>query len=182
MSRKIIWVLNMTAGKPDSGWGERHYYFSKFWVKKGYEVKIISGSYNHLFKNQPKIDDKKKFTLEEVEDGITFCWVKIPEYDGGSVFKLWSMIRFAIRTRKLSAELLGQPEHILVSSMPIFPVLTGNYLKKKLKATYLWPSKFLLPIPYEEMDWFLQIHCKTVSLLFGFQQTPTMKMGFCKCY
>ena len=134
MSRKIIWVLNMTAGKPDSGWGERHYYFSKFWVKKGYEVKIISGSYNHLFKNQPIIDESKKFTLEEVEDGITFCWVKIPEYDGGSVFKLWSMIRFAIRTRKLSAELLGKPEHILVSSMPIFPVITGNYLKKKLKA------------------------------------------------
>lgn len=128
----------MTAGKPDSGWGERHYYFSKFWVKKGYDVKIISGSYNHLFKNQPIIDENKKFTLEEVEDGITFCWVKIPEYDGGSVFKLWSMIRFAIRTRKLSTELLGQPEHILVSSMPIFPVFTGRYLKKKLKAKKLF--------------------------------------------
>jgi len=146
MSKKIIWVLNMTSGKPDSGWGERHYYFSKYWIKKGYEVKIISGSYNHLFKNQPVIDPKKKFTLEEVEEGITFCWVKIPEYDGGSVFKLWSMIRFALRTRKLSTELLGKPDCILVSSMPIFPVITGHYLKKKLKAKKmffeirdLWP-------------------------------------------
>lgn len=146
MSKKTIWVLNMTSGKPDSGWGERHYYFSKFWVKKGYDVKIISGSYNHLFKNQPVIDPNKKFTLEKVEDGITFCWVKIPEYDGGSVFKLWSMIRFAIRTRKLSSELLGKPDYILVSSMPIFPVVTGWYLKKKLKAKKmffeirdLWP-------------------------------------------
>lgn len=138
MSKKIIWVLNMTSGKPDSGWGERHYYFSKYWVKKGYDVKIISGSYNHLFKNQPKIDENKKFTLEEVEEGITFCWVKIPEYDGGSVFKLWSMIRFAIRTRKLSTELLGQPDHILVSSMPIFPIITGWYLKRKLKAKKLF--------------------------------------------
>ncbi len=127
----------MTAGKPDSGWGERHFYFSKFWVKKGYDVKIISGSYNHLFKNQPKIDLDKKFTLEEVEKGITFCWVKIPEYDGGSVFKLWSMIRFAIRTKKLSPELLGKPDVILVSSMPIFPILTGSYLKKKWKAEKL---------------------------------------------
>ncbi len=146
MRKKNIWVLNMTSGKPDSGWGERHYYFSKFWVKKGYDVKIISGSYNHLFKNQPTIDPNQKFTLEEVEEGITFCWVKIPEYDGGSVFKLWSMIRFAIRTRKLSADLLGKPDYILVSSMPIFPVVTGWYLKRKLKAKKmffeirdLWP-------------------------------------------
>ncbi len=127
----------MTAGKTDSGWGERHYYFSKFWVKKGYEVKIISGSYNHLFHNQPKVDDDKKFTLEKVEEGITFCWVKIPKYDGRSIYKLWSMIRFAIRTRKLSSELLGKPDYILVSSMPIFPILTGHYLKKKLKAKKL---------------------------------------------
>jgi glycosyltransferase involved in cell wall biosynthesis len=138
MSKKIIWVLNMTSGKPDSGWGERHYYFSKFWIKKGYEVKIISGSYNHLFKNQPEIDPNKKFTLEEVEEGITFCWVKIPEYDVGSVYKLWSMIRFAFRTRKLSEKLLGKPDYILVSSMPIFPIITGQFLKKKLKAKKLF--------------------------------------------
>lgn len=138
MNQKIIWVLNMTSGKPDSGWGERHYYFSKYWVKKGYEVKIISGSYNHLFKNQPTINPNHKFTLEKVEDGITFCWVKIPEYDGGSIYKLWSMIRFAIRTRKLSTELLGKPDHILVSSMPLFPIITGVYLKRKLKAKKLF--------------------------------------------
>lgn len=128
----------MTSGKPDSGWGERHYYFSKYWVRKGYEVKIISGSYNHLFKNQPTIDENQKFTLEEVDEGITFCWVKVPKYDGGSVFKLWSMIRFAIRTRKLNANLLGKPDYILVSSMPIFPILTGWHLKKKLKAKKLF--------------------------------------------
>lgn len=138
MKNKIIWVLNMTAGKPDSGWGERHYYFSKYWIQKGYDVKIISGSYNHLFHNQPKIDTNKTFTIEEVEEGITFCWVKIPKYDGGSIFKLWSMIVFALKTRKLSKELLGHPEQIIVSSMPIFPILTGNYLKRKLKIKQLF--------------------------------------------
>jgi hypothetical protein len=25
-NRKTIWVLNQFAGKPDSGWGERHYF------------------------------------------------------------------------------------------------------------------------------------------------------------
>ncbi|MFT4576258.1 MAG: glycosyltransferase involved in cell wall biosynthesis [Polaribacter sp.] len=137
MSNKTIWILNMTAGKPDSGWGERHYYFSKFWVKKGYDIKIVSGSYNHLFHNQPKIENKR-FTLEKVEDGITFCWVKIPRYDGGSIYKLWSMIVFAFKILSLSPKLLGKPSYILVSSMPIFPILSGWYLKNKFKAKKLF--------------------------------------------
>lgn len=136
--RKTIWILNMTAGKPDSGWGERHYYFSKFWSQKGYNVKIISGSYNHLFHNQPKINVNKNFTVEEVEDGITFCWVKIPKYDGGSIFKLWSMIVFAFKVLFLKTSQLGKPTIILVSSMPIFPILSGWYLKKKHKASKLF--------------------------------------------
>lgn len=127
----------MTAGKPDSGWGERHYYFSKYWMKKGYDVKIISGSYNHLFHNQPVINNKKKFTLEEVE-GITYCWVKIPKYDGSSIFKLWSMICYALRTRKLSVELIGKPDYIIASSMPLFSILTGHYLRRKFKAKKLF--------------------------------------------
>tara|TARA_R110001632_G_scaffold97231_2_gene203723 strand:+ start:9280 stop:10503 length:1224 start_codon:yes stop_codon:yes gene_type:complete len=138
MKKKIIWVLNMTAGTPDSGWGERHYYFSKYWIQKGYDIKIISGSFNHLFHNQPKTDANKTFTLEELEPGITFCWVKIPTYDGGSIFKLWSMIKFALTTRKLTSDLLGKPDHIIVSSMPVFPILTGNYLKRKLNAKSLF--------------------------------------------
>ncbi len=135
--KKVVWIINMTAGKPDSGWGERHFYFSKFWIKKGYDVKIISGSYNHLFHNQPTIDSNKKITLEKVEEGITFCWVKIPEYDGGSIFKLWSMIVFAFKVLFLKTKILGKPEVILVSSMPIFPIISGWYLKKKFKAKKL---------------------------------------------
>lgn len=135
MRRKVIWVINMTAGTPNSGWGERHYYFSKFW-KETYDIKIISGSYNHLFHNQPTVG-KSRFTLEEYEEGITFCWVKIPKYDGGSIFKLWSMIVFAFKVLSLKTRQLGKPEVIIVSSMPIFPILSGWYLKKKHTAKRL---------------------------------------------
>jgi len=137
MGKKIIWVLNQTAGKPDSGWGERHYYFSKYWIEKGYDVKIISGSYNHLFKNQPSIS-KRTFTIENVENGITFCWVKIPKYNGGSILKLWSMIVFAFKVLFLKDKLIGRPSLIIVSSMPIFSILSGIYLKRKFKAEKLF--------------------------------------------
>lgn len=134
--KRTIWVINMTAGKPDSGWGERHFYFSKFW-KEEYDVKIISGSYNHLFHNQPKIG-KKTYTIEEIEEGITFCWVKVPKYDGGSVLKLWSMIVFAFKTLFISSKQLQKPDIIIVSSMPIFPIITGWFLKRRYKSKKLF--------------------------------------------
>ena len=41
MPKKTIWVLNQTAGTPNSGWGERHYYFAKKWIAKGYKVGFL---------------------------------------------------------------------------------------------------------------------------------------------
>ena len=70
MKKKNIWILNQTAGMYDSGWGERHYYLSKYWVNEGYNINIISGSYNHLFIKQPIIK-KNWFTYENVEKRYT---------------------------------------------------------------------------------------------------------------
>lgn len=136
MTKKVIWIINQTAGKPDSGWGERHFFLAQYWVRAGYEVKIISGSYNHLFIHQP-IVYKRTFTIEDVIEGITFCWVKIPKYDGGSVFKLWSMLVFAFKILFLPTSKLKKPSIILVSSMPIFPIVSGWFLKRKHKASKL---------------------------------------------
>lgn len=134
--RKNIWIINQTAGKLDSGWGERHYYFSRYWVKKGYNVKIISGSHNHLFTNQPKVTDKW-FTYEKIEKGIQFCWVKIPFYKDSGFGKFWSNIVYTLRLFFLSSKKLQNPDIILVSSMPIFPIITGFYFKKKYNAKKL---------------------------------------------
>ena len=137
MEKKIIWVINQTAGKPNSGWGERHYYLSNYWIKKGYDIKIISGSYNHLFINQPKVS-KNIFTVEKLIEGISFCWVKIPKYDGGSVFKLWSMVVFAFRILFLKKKYIGKPDIIIVSSMPLFQIISGIYLKWKFNSQKLF--------------------------------------------
>jgi glycosyltransferase involved in cell wall biosynthesis len=48
------------------------------------------------------------------------------------------MIVFAFKILSLNVNLLGKPEIIIVSSMPIFPIISGWYLKKKLKAKKLF--------------------------------------------
>jgi len=136
MRKKNIWIINQTAGKRDSGWGERHFFLSQYWVKKGYDVKIISGSYNHLFTHQPIIK-KRWFTSEKVEEGIEFFWVKTPKYVGGGFKKFWSNLIYTCKLFFLSSKKIGKPDIILVSSMPIFPIIAGSFLKKKYKADKL---------------------------------------------
>lgn len=133
---KTIWIINQTAGNLDSGWGERHYFLSKYWVKKGYKVKIISGSYNHLFINQPKTLNKW-FTKETIENNIEFCWVKVPVYKNTGFKKIISNFVYTFRLFFLTTKILEKPDVILVSSMPIFPILNGVFFKKKFKAKKL---------------------------------------------
>jgi len=136
MTKKNIWIINQTAGKIDSGWGERHYYLSNYWVKNGYNVNIISGSHNHLFTNQPKIEKRKWFTYEEVDKQIKFCWVKTPFYNGGFK-KFYSNFIYTLKLFFLSIKKLGKPDVIIVSSMPIFPILNGLFFKRKFKNARL---------------------------------------------
>ena len=136
MNKKNIWIINQTAGKLDSGWGERHYYLSKHWVEKGYCVHIISGSHNHLFVKQPKIDNKW-FTYEEVEKGIQFCWVKVPKYNDSGFKKFVSNLIYTFKLFFLTSKKLGKPDIIIVSSMPIFPIINGLFFRRKYKINKL---------------------------------------------
>lgn len=161
MANKVVWIINQFAGTPTSGWGERHFYFSEYWIKKGYEVKIISGSYNHVFNNLPHAPNK--YNYEDV-DGRTFCWVKVPVYKGQSIKRFWSMMVFAWRCLFLSAKDLGKPDYIVVSSMPIFPILTGHRLKKKFNAKKLifeirdlWPLTPMYLAGYKKSHPFIML-------------------------
>ncbi|MBL7764908.1 MAG: glycosyltransferase family 4 protein [Chitinophagaceae bacterium] len=145
---QTIWIINQFAGTHTSGWGERHFYFSQYWIKRGCRVQIISGSYNHMFNELPKTTGH--FTQEVVE-GIPFCWVKTPVYNPKSMMRFWSFLVFAFKILFLPVRQLGKPDIIVVSSMPIFPILTGYWLKRKYKASKLifeirdiWPLTLIL--------------------------------------
>ena len=143
MSNKTIWVINQFAGTPVSGWGERHYFLSKKWIKEGFNVKIISGSFNHMFNNFP--DTPKLFNKEIYED-TEFCWVKTPKYNPKSVLRFWSMIVFSFRCLFLPSNKLGKPDVIIISSMPIFPVLSSYLLKLRYQAKMIFEIRDLWPL------------------------------------
>lgn len=131
---KTIWVINQFAGKADSGWGERHYFFSKYWIEAGYKVYIVSGSFNHVFNNLPTAPNNFNF---EKTDNVEFCWVKTPKYNPKSGMRFWSFLVFSWKVIFLPVKKMGKPDVILVSSMPIFPILSGYLLKKRYNAQKL---------------------------------------------
>ena len=53
---KNIRIINQFAGTPESGWGEWHYYLSRYWMEQGYSVKIIPRSFNYVFIKFPQTD------------------------------------------------------------------------------------------------------------------------------
>jgi glycosyltransferase involved in cell wall biosynthesis len=143
MKGKQVWVINQFAGTPVSGWGERHYFLSKKWLREGYRVTIISGSFNHMFNHFPPTPST--YNMDDYE-GTSFCWIKTPKYNPKSVLRFWSMIVFAIKALFLPVSKVGKPDVIIVSSMPIFPILSGVILKNRYKAKLIFEVRDLWPL------------------------------------
>lgn len=143
--KKTIWVINYFAGTPLSGWGERHYYFAKYWKEMGYEVKIISSSYNHMFNEKTLPVVTEKFTNEQF-DGLDFVWVKTPRYNPQSMKRFWSQLVFAWKVMQLPIAQYGKPSTIIVSSMPIFPIWSGIKMKHKYGAKLLFEIRDIWPL------------------------------------
>lgn len=138
-----IWIINYFAGNRESGWGERHFFLAKELLKKDCEVLIISSASNHLFDRS--IESDRQFTVETYE-GVQFCWVTVPKYRAQSVWRFWSMWVFAMKLFFFPIHQQTAPSWIIVSSMPMFPVLPGLFLKWRLKCKKfafevrdLWP-------------------------------------------
>jgi glycosyltransferase involved in cell wall biosynthesis len=129
-----IWVLNYFAGSPISGWGERHFYLSKKWLDDGHKVTVVSSTYNHMFSHYARADHQ--FNFESIDDRL-FCWIKTPHYRPQSVKRFWAMIVFALKAYFVPITQAGRPDMIIVSSMPIFSVITGWFLKSRYRARKL---------------------------------------------
>lgn len=143
MADKVVWLINQFAGTPESGWGERHFYFSKYWIEQGYKVRIISGSFNHMFKKMPDVPGLYK---HELYDNVDFFWVRTPKYDPRSVMRFYSMLVFMWRVLKLPVSILGKPDVVIVSSMPIFPILSGIEFKRKFGAKLIFEIRDIWPL------------------------------------
>jgi glycosyltransferase involved in cell wall biosynthesis len=146
---KTIWIINQYAGSPLHGMEFRHYYLAKEFVKMGNTVFIISGSYSHLFKEQPKINGD--FTFEKI-NGINYCWVKLPQYEKSiSLARFKNMLKFMSMLKKLPLDKFEKPDSILVSSPSLFPIVRAKKWANKFHAKLIFEIRDIWPLTLQEL-------------------------------
>ena len=156
MSRQL-WIINEYAGSPYHGMTYRHYYLAKELVAKGYHVTIITSAYSHLLVKKPSLG--KTFVTDEMIDGICYRWIKMPSYQGSRSFKrVINWFLFALKVGCLRFMQYAKPDYILVSSLPLHPIVSGYFLAKQYGAKLLFEVRDIWPLSAIELGGYSPRH------------------------
>jgi glycosyltransferase involved in cell wall biosynthesis len=146
---KTIWIINDYAGSPYHGMEFRNFYFAKEWVKKGFNVYIITASYMHLFKTFPKI--KGNFTFEKI-DGINYLWIKVPKYgESTNKKRVLKWFIFTLKLFFLPVKKMKKPDVVIASPMAPFLVIPAYKIAKKYNAKFIFEVKDIWPLSIIEL-------------------------------
>ena len=147
---KTIWIINDYAGSSYHGMVYRHYYLAKEWIKKGYEVYIISATYSHYFKKLPP--SEKIYNFEKI-DGINYIWIKVIKYkssiDKKRVLK-WLLFAFNL-LGLMFIKNVKKPDIIIASPTAPFFMISAYLLSKKFKSKLIFEVRDIWPLSVIEL-------------------------------
>jgi wblI protein len=146
---KRVLLINHYAGSPEMGMEFRPYYISRELVKKGHDVTIIAGSFSHLRKTNPDINEN--FTEQEI-DGIKYVWIKTDEYDSNGVARAFSMYHFckALNTNKKKIVERYNPDVVISSSTYPLDSYPSYRIAKLAGAKYIHEVHDMWPLTLYE--------------------------------
>ncbi|WEJ63150.1 glycosyltransferase family 4 protein [Thiomicrorhabdus lithotrophica] len=153
---KTIWIINQYASTPATGMGGRHFYLAKELAKQGHQVYLIASSYTHLLRSPLEITDS--YFIEEL-DGISFVWVKMPQYeDAHDKKRVLNWFIFAWRLLKLPKVIKDKPDVVLASSPAPFVFLGAQRLAKKFHARLVFEVRDIWPLTLIELGGYSSKH------------------------
>ena len=156
VSMNIV-IVNHYAGSPTLGMEYRPYYLGKEWIKSGHNVMIIGGSFSHLRSKQPEISTAQG---NEVIDGITYRWLKVNNYKGNSIGRIFSMFLFTWRLYFGLGSILRtyKPDLIIASSTYPLDNFPAYFHAKQNKALYCYEVHDLWPLSPMELGGYSKYH------------------------
>jgi glycosyltransferase involved in cell wall biosynthesis len=130
------------AGAPQYGMVFGHYYLAREWVRAGHSVTIIAASYAHTRFQQPK-------SVEEMIDGIRYCFVRTPSYNSEGRFgRVANILTFAARTwlkSRMAADI------VICSSHHPFAIYAARACAKRTGARLVFEVRDLWPLTLVEL-------------------------------
>ena len=137
---KKIWIINQYICTPElNGDGSRHSFLAEQFIKKGYDVTLITSSFSHV----PYREEKFKGFYKITNGSIRTLIIKGNKYkDNHGVSRVFSWLIFCFLLFFIPLKKIPKPDIIIVSSHSLLPILnTVFYFKKRFKKV-----KFILEI------------------------------------
>ena len=143
---KKVWIFNHYATSTFFDHGGRHYYFAKYLIRAGYDVKIFCASTVHNTEKNLITDSRTYF--EDSCDGIPYIFIKCRNYIGNGKERVFNMFDYYHGLLKITKN-YEKPNVIIGSSVHPLACIAANKLAKKYKCKSiveirdLWPESFV---------------------------------------
>jgi glycosyltransferase involved in cell wall biosynthesis len=127
---KTVWIINQYISTPEIGGdGYRHYYMARYMKDTDYSPYLITSSFAHA----PFRDTPVKFLYRIFNEGVPTLVLKGNRYkDSGGAGRILNWLAFCLALLWLPfipKKILPRPDIIVLSSLPLIPVLNVQILK-----------------------------------------------------
>ncbi len=160
-----IWFISKYGACPPKyaiAWRSRLFNLAQEMRKTDNQVLLITSDSNHG-SNFPKT---KKIYNDDIEDDVPFKWIKTTKYKKtASVKRVLSWIDFELKLFLMPLKSIAKPDVVIVSSLSIFSIIYGYYLKKKFNSFLIFEIRDIWPLAMTEEGGFSKNH--PLVLLIG---------------
>lgn len=158
-----ILLINHYAGSDYHGMEFRPYYMAREWVNMGHKVTILGANFSHLRKKNPEI---QKDFQEEVIDGITYVWVKTPEYSGNGIGRIKNISTFMYKLRMNYKKVADKykPDAVIASSTYPLDIYPASRIAKRCNSKLCFEIHDLWPLSPMEIGGFSEKNPAIIAL------------------
>lgn len=159
-------IISQYSGAPNLGMVSRNYHWALELIRLGHNCTIVAASYSHYRRKNPKLVE---FNSEkQVIEGIDYCWIKTPVYNGdSSIGRLISIFKFQLGLSYFLRKSKRDYEVIIVSSPHPFQIFQAYFFSKKCNAKLIFDIRDLWPLTLIKIGHFAKNHLVIKALFFA---------------
>ena len=158
-----IWFISKYASPPlYAKVSSRLFYLAKEAKNLGHQVCVITSDSNHF----TCIPETGKLYNYENQDTVDLVWIKTKKYKKtASIDRILSWLDFEWKLFNMPLKKVVRPDVVIISSLSIFTILYGYFLKKKYKSFLVFEIRDIWPLTLIEEGGFSKWH--PLSLIIG---------------
>lgn len=159
-----IWFISKYASPPKYAKApSRLFFLAKEFKKLRNEVTFVTSDSNH-FSTFPNTNSVYN---EEVQEDVKIHWIKTLQYEKtASVKRILSWFDFEFKLFRMRITNMQKPDAVIISSLSIFTIIYGYFLKRKFGAKLIFEIRDIWPLTMTEEGGFSKWH--PLVILIGF--------------